>query len=178
MVIHQCIVFFLLGFLFYYYLKVVCYKYNLIAIILNISVTNVRTVYSQKNVSYCLLCLQVCINYSPVLLFCWLRKSLVGFWKGYFNRKRCKRKIVHENLASSKFCKLFDINKFNNLFWPYKKSVMILLCVWYVILFLLWGICISCTYIYTPVNYIIVFLYLQAILTRPSMGEDIMEIKI
>lgn len=121
MAIHQCIVFFL-SFLFCW-LKTVCYR--LIAIIiLNISVTNVGTVYSQKNICYCLLCLQICISYSPVLLFCCLRKSLVGFWKGYFNRKRCKRKIVHDGLASSKFCNLFfDINKFNNLFFGHVRKV-------------------------------------------------------
>lgn len=122
MAVYQWIVF-CLGFLFYY-LKIVCY---LIAVILNISVTNVRTMYSQRNISYCLLCLQICISYSPLLLFCWLRKSLVGFWKGYFNRKRCKRKIVLKSLASFKFCKLFDINKFNSLYWPCKKHVVLIL---------------------------------------------------
>lgn len=45
--------------------------------------------------------------YLPIQVFCCLGKCLVGFWRGYFNQKRCRRRIKFPQL---KFCTtLFSI---------------------------------------------------------------------
>jgi hypothetical protein len=38
-------------------------------------------------------------------VFCCLGKCLVGFWKGYFNQKRCRRRnIIQVRLEEYRFC--------------------------------------------------------------------------
>jgi len=43
-------------------------------------------------------------------VFCYLGKCLVGFWKGYFNQKRCRRWniIIQIRLEEYGFCTLFS----------------------------------------------------------------------
>ena len=43
-------------------------------------------------------------------VFCCLGKCLVGFWKGYFNQKRCRRRniIIQIRLEEYRFCTLFS----------------------------------------------------------------------
>lgn len=46
-----------------------------------------------------------------IQVFCCLGKCLVGFWKGYFNQKRCRRRdIIQIRLEEYRFCTtLFSI---------------------------------------------------------------------
>jgi len=48
---------------------------------------------------------------SHIQVFCCLGKCLVGFWKGYFNQKRCRRRdIIQTRLDEYQFCTtLFSI---------------------------------------------------------------------
>lgn len=42
-------------------------------------------------------------------VFCCLGKCLVGFWKGYFNQKRCRRRnIIQTRVEEYRFCTLFS----------------------------------------------------------------------
>jgi len=43
-------------------------------------------------------------------VFCCLGKCLVGFWKGYFNQKRCRRRniTIQIRLEEYRFCTLFS----------------------------------------------------------------------
>ena len=43
-------------------------------------------------------------------VFCYLGKRLVGFWKGYFNQKRCRRRniTIQIRLEEYRFCTLFS----------------------------------------------------------------------
>ena len=43
-------------------------------------------------------------------VFCCLDKCLVGFWKGYFNQKRCRRRniTIKIRLEEYRFCTLFS----------------------------------------------------------------------
>lgn len=60
---------------------------------------------------YCLRILINCIiSCFHTQVFCCLGRCLVGFWKGYFNRKRCRRRnIIPICFQECRFCRTFSI---------------------------------------------------------------------
>lgn len=91
----------------FYVYKLVCSKHIFFHVLSIMFPLNPSCLYKRIIYFFCSL------SFSPSLVFCCLRKNLVGLWKGFFNQKRCKRKFLIVDLVATAFCILFNTNKYN-----------------------------------------------------------------
>jgi len=70
----------------------------------------IHVVAKLKRESPCRFAGNSCITCLRTQVFCCLGKCLVGFWKGYFNQKRCRRRniTIQIRLEEYRFCTLFS----------------------------------------------------------------------